>query len=51
MFITPSDEPIPTLRSDASAKIALTLCTAGIVALGLTSCVFEGINALTSSLW
>ena len=51
MFITPSDEPIPTLRSDASAKIALTLCTAGIVALGLTSCVFEGINALTSGLW
>ena len=51
MFITPSDEPIPTLHSDASAKIALTLCTAGIVALGLTSCVFEGINALTSGLW
>ena len=51
MFITQSDEPIPTLRSDASAKIALTLCTAGIVALGLTSCVFEGINALTSGLW
>ena len=51
MFITPNDEPIPALRSDLGAKIALALCTAGILALGLTSCIFEGINALPSGIW
>ncbi len=51
MFITPSDDPIPALRCDAASKIALTLCTAGIIALGLTSCIFEGINALATGIW
>lgn len=51
MFITPNDEPIPALRSDLGAKIALALCTAGILALGLTSCIFEGINTLPSGIW
>ena len=51
MFITPSDEPLPTLRTDTGSKIALALCTAGIVALGLASCVFEGIDSLATGIW
>lgn len=51
MFITPSDEPIPTLHSDRGSKIALALCTAGVVALGLASCIFEGLDALATGIW
>lgn len=51
MFITPSDDPVPALRTDTGSKIALALCTAGIVALGLASCVFEGIDALATGIW
>lgn len=44
MFITPNDSPIPAFRSDNSTRLSLLLCLAGIMALGIVSSVFDGIN-------
>ncbi len=45
MYIKPSEAPLPTFRSDYDSRLALTLCTAGIVAFGVFSCVYEWIAA------
>lgn len=45
MYIKPSDSPLPTFRSDCNTRLALTLCTAGIVAFGVFSCVYGWISA------
>ena len=47
MFITPNDSPVPAFRSDNSTRISLLLCLAGILALGIVSSVFDGINLYT----
>lgn len=44
MYIVPNDAPIATFRSDCSTKISLALCTAGIIALGLVSAIYDGIH-------
>lgn len=44
MYITPSDAPIAAFRSDCSTKLSLALCTAGIIALGLVSAIYDGIH-------
>lgn len=45
MYIKPSEAPLPTFRSDCDSRVALALCTAGIVAFGVFSCVYEWIAA------
>ena len=45
MYIKPSETPLPTFRSDYDSRLALTLCTAGIVTFGVFSCVYEWIAA------
>lgn len=45
MYIKPSETPLPTFRSDYDSRLALTLCTVGIVAFGVFSCVYEWIAA------
>lgn len=45
MYIKPSDTPLPTFRSDCNTRVALTLCTAGILAFGVFSCVYGWISA------
>ncbi len=50
MFITPSDEPIATFRSDVGTRISLALCMAGVLLLGVVSAVYDGINALSFGL-
>jgi NADH-quinone oxidoreductase subunit N len=47
MFITPSDSPIPTFRSDTSTRIGLALCTIGIIGLGLAGFVYGAIDKLS----
>lgn len=44
MYITPSDSPLPTFKSDCNSRLALALCTAGIVAFGVFSCVYGWIE-------
>ncbi len=41
MFITPNDNPIPYFKSNSSLRITLIVCLTSVVALGLTSGVYE----------
>jgi NADH-quinone oxidoreductase subunit N len=43
MYITKTDSPLPTFRSDEGTKIALGICTAGIALFGIVSCIYEWI--------
>lgn len=44
MYITPNDNPLPTFKSDCNSRLALVLCTVGIVAFGVFSCVYHWIE-------
>ena len=46
MYIMPSDNPIPTFRSDRCTKWGLALCTLGIIGLGIASVVYQSIDKL-----
>ena len=46
MYITPSENPIPTFRSDRCTKWGLALCTLGIIGLGIASIVYQSIDKL-----
>ena len=43
MYITKTDEPLPTFVSDVNTKVALFICTAGIALFGVASCIYEWI--------
>ena len=45
MYIKDSENPLPTFKSDGNTKLALALCTVGIVAFGVVSCVYNWIYA------
>ena len=45
MYIKPCDNPLPTFKSDCHSKLALAICTAGIVLFGVCSCIFDWISA------
>ena len=45
MYIKPCDNPLPTFKSDCNSKLALAICTAGIVLFGVCSCIFDWIAA------
>ena len=45
MYIKKTDSPLPTFRSDCNSRLALALCTAGIVAFGVCCCIYEWIAA------
>ena len=47
MFINANGTPVAAFRSDNSTRASLILCLAGIIALGLASCIFDGINLYT----
>ena len=48
MYIKPTDSPMPTFKSDVNTKVALALCTAGIVLFGIVSCIYDWIYAATA---
>ena len=45
MYIKDSDNPLPTIKSDANTRLALIVCTIGIVAFGVVSGVYHWIYA------
>ncbi|MBO5186723.1 MAG: NADH-quinone oxidoreductase subunit N [Prevotella sp.] len=45
MYIKNSDTPLPAFKSDFDTRLALAICTAGIVAFGVFSCVYDWIAA------
>ena len=49
MFIKHSDNPLPTFQSAFSTKLALAICTVGIVAFGVCSFVFDWISVAANA--
>lgn len=47
MYITKTDTPLPTFQSDCNTRLALALCTAGVVAFGVVSCFYTWIANAT----
>ena len=45
MYIKKTTTPLPTFQSDFNSKLALALCTLGIVAFGIFSCIYNWIAA------
>ena len=45
MYIKQSDRPLATFRLDGNTKLALAICTAGILLFGVVSCVYDWIAA------
>ena len=41
MYIIPTESPLPTFKSDFNTKLALALCTIGIVLFGVCSCIYD----------
>lgn len=44
MFINPNDNPLPKFKSDASSRIAMIVCLAGIVLGGIAGCFYNRIG-------
>jgi len=49
MFISPDESPIATFRSACSERVAMWICVAGIVLLGLASCVYNSLLDLADA--
>ncbi len=49
MFIKHNDNPLPTFQSACSTKLALAICTVGIVAFGVCSFVFDWISVAANA--
>lgn len=45
MYINKSENPLPTFKSDVNTKVALAVCTAGILLFGVCSYFYEYIAA------
>ena len=45
MYITKTDTPLPTFKSDLNTKVAMAICTAGVALFGICSCIYEWIAA------
>ena len=41
MYIRQTDTPLPAFRTEATTRVALALCTAGIVLFGICSCIYD----------
>lgn len=47
MYIIPNESPLPSFKSDFNTKLALALCTVGIVLFGVCSNCYEWLVSLT----
>ncbi len=45
MYISDNENPLPTFKSSCSTKMALAICTLGVVAFGVCSIVYNWIHA------
>ena len=41
MYINKTEHPLPAFKSDMSTRFALALCTAGVLLMGVCSCVYD----------
>lgn len=49
MFINPNDNPIEPVKTDCAGRISLVICVAGIVVLGIASCVYGYLSMLSGT--
>ena len=47
MYIKKTTTPLPAFQSDVNTKLALALCTTGIVLFGIAACIYDWIAAAT----
>ena len=45
MYISPTDRPLPAISGSGAIRVALALCTAGIILFGIFGCVYSWIEA------
>lgn len=50
MYIKKSDNPLPTFKSHTNTKLALAVCTAGVVLFGVCYMVFDWIHAASAAI-
>ena len=48
MYIKSTEHPLPTFKTDANIRVALAVCTAGIVLFGICSCVYDWLFAASA---
>ena len=48
MYIKQTDSPLPTFNTDCSTRVALAVCTAGIVLFGICSCIYDYLFAVSA---
>jgi NADH-quinone oxidoreductase subunit N len=48
MYIKQTDSPLPTFNIDCSTRVALAVCTAGIVLFGICSCIYDYLFAASA---
>ena len=44
MYIKKTDAPLPTFKSDGNTKLALAICTAGVLLFGVCSFFYDWIE-------
>ena len=49
MYIKQTDTPLPTFRTELFTRVALALCTAGIVLFGICSCLYDYLFSVSKS--
>ena len=49
MYIKKTTAPLPAFQSDRATKLALALCTLGIVAFGVFSCIYGWLSSVTGA--
>ena len=49
MYIKKTTEPLPAFQSDRATKLALALCTLGIVAFGIFSCIYGWLSSVAAA--
>ena len=50
MYIKQTDSPLPTFTTAGSTRLALAVCTAGIVLFGICSCIYDYLFAASATL-
>ena len=48
MYIKQTDSPLPAFKTDMNTRVALAVCTAGIVLFGICSCIYDYLFAASA---
>ena len=49
MYIKQTDTPLPTFKTDFNTRLALAICTLGIVLFGICSCLYDYLFSVSKS--